>query len=80
MLTCTANVQFLTHQLACCAISAEEISGNLDRMGIPYRPEQIDKLVRDVEKKRLIAGVQDGPAEFYNDKASGMLTFSQQGQ
>jgi hypothetical protein len=47
---------------------AEEISANLDRMGIEYTPEKIDKLVRDAARKRRIEGVREGPTEFYNDK------------
>lgn len=55
---------------------AEEIRGNLDRMGIPHTVEQIDKMVHDAEKRRRIEGVSDGPAEFYNDKVTSGTPYS----
>lgn len=58
----------LTVHITFCLHRADEIRANLDRMGIEYRAEKIDELVRAAQKKRRIEGVSEGPAEFYNDK------------
>ncbi len=51
-----------------CGCSAAEIRINMDRMGIPYEPATIDKLVAEAQAKG--GAVADRPFEMYNEKVT----------